>query len=754
MRSFSALLVACLLALTTLLLPTVALGQEDTADTEVVSRPGEVVIDVFDPEIDPNDPELLAAADAIRAENSLRVAALPAAELPDRRAALTTGISITYLSSTPADVRAVVNAAVQDWEAAIKTSGGAVHLTFDWRDLSTSLPGILGFAGPTEFIQRGDGLFYPAALANTLDNTDYVNGAELEVVIASNFYGNTWYVDASNPNVPFNRLDLYATVLHEIGHGLGFLGSAQNGQLKSPPDKYDTLAYVDGVQLLARPNPNSFLTSNNVDITIGGGTFYKLHAPSLFINGSSYSHFDENTYPGGNPGSLMTPALAQGEVERVLDGPTLGVLSESGWPMDIKPISPAITKTVLSLNQVVVDWSLDLGLNGTPPTSFVVQALQGGTVQRSVTVGGAARSATLANLTNGGTYAIKVIPQGKDGSGNAAQTTVSLKVPPGAPLLVNVTGSGLSRTVTWQVPNSGGSPILNYVVDSSKNGAAFTQFGVTATNSIGTGTLSNDVYQFRVRATNANGSSDFGFSLPVGFSSTVVRPLPLDGEIARLYQAYFARLPDSGGMSYNLGLRAAGNPLVDISSGFSVSTEFLNTYGNLGNQQFVEQLYRNVFGREGDAGGVNFWTGQLNAGMSRGEVVLGFSQSLEFVASTQTAGIQTPVQGAVYRLYLAYFLRPPDASGMSYWTTQVTNGTSLAAVSVEFSASSEFVNRYGSLSNAEFVNLVYANVLTRLPDSAGYNFWLSQLNAGVSRGDVMLAFSNSPEFIIRTGSTV
>jgi hypothetical protein len=73
-----------------------------------------------------------------------------------------------------------------------------------------------------------------------------------------------------------------------------------------------------------------------------------------------------------------------------------------------------------------------------------------------------------------------------------------------------------------------------------------------------------------------------------------------------------------------------GTGFVAVANGFTGSTEFQNTYGNLSNAQFVNQLYLNVLGRPGDAGGIVNWLGALNAGGSRGEVTLGFTESEEF----------------------------------------------------------------------------------------------------------------------------
>ena len=73
-----------------------------------------------------------------------------------------------------------------------------------------------------------------------------------------------------------------------------------------------------------------------------------------------------------------------------------------------------------------------------------------------------------------------------------------------------------------------------------------------------------------------------------------------------------------------------GISLSTVADQFVFSAEFQNTYGNLSNQGFVEQLYHNVLVRAGEAAGVAGWTAQLTSGqMDRGDVLLGFSESLE-----------------------------------------------------------------------------------------------------------------------------
>ncbi|MBU2994106.1 DUF4214 domain-containing protein, partial [Octadecabacter sp. B2R22] len=75
---------------------------------------------------------------------------------------------------------------------------------------------------------------------------------------------------------------------------------------------------------------------------------------------------------------------------------------------------------------------------------------------------------------------------------------------------------------------------------------------------------------------------------------------------------------------------------------------------------------------------------------------------------------------SVYRLYQATLGREPDANGHQNWTTRVaTDELSLLQAANGFVNSTEFQNTYGALENADFVNLLYQNVLNRDADDTG-----------------------------------
>jgi hypothetical protein len=101
----------------------------------------------------------------------------------------------------------------------------------------------------------------------------------------------------------------------------------------------------------------------------------------------------------------------------------------------------------------------------------------------------------------------------------------------------------------------------------------------------------------------------------------------------------------------------------------------------------------------------------------------------------------------VTRLYFAYLLRIPDAGGLQFWIAKKRAGTTPQQISSSFAASSEFTTRYGNLTNEQFVELVYQNVLGRAGDASGIAYWTGQLDTGAkNRGAVMVGFSESSEY--------
>jgi serralysin len=102
--------------------------------------------------------------------------------------------------------------------------------------------------------------------------------------------------------------------------------------------------------------------------------------------------------------------------------------------------------------------------------------------------------------------------------------------------------------------------------------------------------------------------------------------------------------------------------------------------------------------------------------------------------------------GQAYRLYQAAFDRAPDLVGLGFWIKGMDDGLGLNQVASEFTHSKEFHDTYGDTTNAQFVDLLYQNVLNRAPESGGYNYWMDMLaTRGLTREAMLGFFSESPE---------
>ncbi|MCS3469943.1 hypothetical protein M2401_003683 [Pseudomonas sp. JUb42] len=85
----------------------------------------------------------------------------------------------------------------------------------------------------------------------------------------------------------------------------------------------------------------------------------------------------------------------------------------------------------------------------------------------------------------------------------------------------------------------------------------------------------------------------------------------------------------------------------------------------------------------------------------------------------------------VQKLYIAYFGRPADPTGLNYWASQVNApGGNMTVAITGFSASSESTNLFGGLPSAQKISAIYLNLFNRLPESTGLSYWINQLDSG------------------------
>lgn len=121
-------------------------------------------------------------------------------------------------------------------------------------------------------------------------------------------------------------------------------------------------------------------------------------------------------------------------------------------------------------------------------------------------------------------------------------------------------------------------------------------------------------------------------------------------------------------------------------------------------------------------------------------------EKLQFGQTVLVARSALDQTEAVGSMYDAMFNRAADATGLKSWTTSILDyGNSELAVARSMTRATEAgVNEW---TNAQFVTKMYENAMDRSPDAAGYSYWLSLLDGGLDRGDMLLSFIDTDEFV-------
>lgn len=103
---------------------------------------------------------------------------------------------------------------------------------------------------------------------------------------------------------------------------------------------------------------------------------------------------------------------------------------------------------------------------------------------------------------------------------------------------------------------------------------------------------------------------------------------------------------------------------------------------------------------------------------------------------------------SVAYLYEASLNRKADLGGLNFWIDVVEASGSLKQLATEFLQSAEYAQNFGdpdTQSNDEFVEILYNNILGRVSDPLGFEFWTSVLESGTPKNEVLLLFATAAE---------
>ena len=152
------------------------------------------------------------------------------------------------------------------------------------------------------------------------------------------------------------------------------------------------------------------------------------------------------------------------------------------------------------------------------------------------------------------------------------------------------------------------------------------------------------------------------------------------GPVARLYLAYFGRLPDFDGFQYYIDERDGGRSLAEIADEFAGSREFALRYGQVDDAGFLDRMSSNVFGAGLGPAERAFWLAQLESGaLTRGQVMLALSESNGFRGATDNEVFVAIAYGEILR-------RVPDVADWDRGVAFLDAGNPRAALVAQLMA--------------------------------------------------------------------
>jgi hypothetical protein len=241
--------------------------------------------------------------------------------------------------------------------------------------------------------------------------------------------------------------------------------------------------------------------------------------------------------------------------------------------------------------------------------------------------------------------------------------------------------------------------------------------------------------------------------------------------VTHYYRSILRRAPDAGGKPYweseaarmqSIGVNV-NETWYSMAGSFYTSAEYL-AFGR-DDAGFVTDLYNTFFNRPPDGAGLAYWTGLLAQGMPREVVLVSYMFSTEFVNFTQaifgTATVRKEID-TIVDFYRGLLARLPDDAGFAFWVQQFRTAQCQGAAAV--TAQAEAISSAYALSaeyaarnrsNAQYVGDLYNAFLRRGGDLAGVQFWISQIaTAAQTREQVRRQFMASPEFSARVAAVI
>lgn len=193
-----------------------------------------------------------------------------------------------------------------------------------------------------------------------------------------------------------------------------------------------------------------------------------------------------------------------------------------------------------------------------------------------------------------------------------------------------------------------------------------------------------------------------------------------------------------GGLGDDTLLGSDGDDLLNGGAG----TDTVVLHGNISNYKVLKTSTGYTISDKSTTDG--------NDTVSNVEILKFADRTLNLQIQAQAASAPVADVTRLIELYVAFFNRVPDADGLAYWISQKVAGQTINQIAETFySAGIKYSQLSGfseGMSNADFINVVYRNVLGRAEgaDAGGLAYWEEQLvNRTESRGSLVSTILDS-----------
>ena len=520
--------------------------------------------------------------------NSVSVQATP--RLPSANLEKKSNFLINF-NTVPSIARPAIQAAVDIWSENF-ASTVPINVNVKWG--SSSSYGVLASASAKNNFSNFNGapdktLYYASALANALAGRDLdPTSPEIEISITSNA---PWYY-GTDGICPARSFDLVSVILHEMGHGLGFV----SGNYYEPfsgfgrvdqPTPFDAYAQLpDGRRLADMPSPSleagkamtsDLFWSGENAIKANNGIKPKLYTPSIYEAGSSISHLDEATFSKSVDNAVMTPNLDSGEVFH-LPGPLVLAMFEDMRqkpPAGVAagtPQPPQNVKALIGDKSAIVKFDPPVNFRSAQVSRYDITNIQTGSVV-SVTES----PVTISGLKNGTKYTFSVTATNSLGTSNSVNTNSITPQPAWKSSVIDATADAKYLATGIYA----GKPVIAYS-DSKKGDLKLATFsgnkwGIKTIdgNSTTLGKTTNDVSGYISMCTSVSGRTNYLHIFYADLKDKDLRYAVYDGK------SWYYEIVDGDALSiqdYKEFPRKRGGSDVSVSSACAVTSSGVQVF--------------------------------------------------------------------------------------------------------------------------------------------------------------------------------